>query len=275
MQAQQSGPVSEETTLAFKRHILQKSGGFASEPAVDLFRVNLLAQMLDRYDELRGKGMGEVSSQNRVLYEFDDIAQRMRQQGFEELGAEEATNVRWPMMSEADAMQYVQERDDYLHKQAMGTALCSACVMPLMLGAALGEAFYSDAFTMIGLVGMFAMIGLGVYAMATAMKPKKQSVVKKGRFSLSARARMKLTQMREGVEAKARKRYGKGIAVLVTCVVPIFLGAALSEMWYSDGWGIMGVAGMFAMIGAGVYELVMADGEKKTMKRLLDQSEKE
>ena len=29
------------------------------------------------------------------------------------------------------------------------------------------------------------------------------------------------------------------------------------------------------MIGAGVYELVMADGEKKTMKHLLSDSEKE
>lgn len=274
MQSQQKCAVSEETVLAFKRHILQKSGGFASEPAVDLFRVNLLSQMLDRYDELRGKGMGEVSCQSRVLYEFDDIAQRMRRQGFEEIGAEEAANARWPLMSEAEAMQYVQERDDYLHKQAMGTALCSACVMPLMLGAALSSASASDAFSMIGLVGMFVMIGMGVYAMATAVKPKKQAAVKKRQFSLSSRARAKLTQMREEAESKARKRYGKGIAVLVTCVIPIFLGAALSELWYSDSWAIMGVAGMFAMIGAGVYELVMADGEKKTMKHLLDQPEK-
>lgn len=273
MQAQQTASVSEEATLAFKRHILQKSGGFASEPAVDLFRVNLLAQMLDRYDELRGQGMGDASSLSRVLYEFDDIAQRMRRQGFEEL-EEEAADARWPLMSEAEAMQYVQERDDYLHKQAMGTALCSSCVMPLMLGAALTNAFYSDVFSMIGLAGMFVMIGMGVYAMATAVKPKKQAIVKKGRFSLSARARARLAQMREDVEGKARKRYGKGIAVLVTCVIPIFLGAALSELWHSDSGAIMGIAGMFVMIGAGVYELVMADGEKKTMKHLLDQPEK-
>lgn len=275
MQAQQKSAVSEETMLAFKRHILNKSSGFASEPAVDLFRVNLLAQMLDRYDELRGKGMGDVSSQSRVLYEFDGIAAQMREQGFEEIGAPEeaAADARWPLMSEAEAMQYVQERDAYLHRQAMGTALCSACVMPLMIGAAFSEFWFSDAFSMMGLVGMFVMIGTGVYAMATAVKPKKQTAVKKGKFSLGARTRARLERMREDVERKARKRFGKGVAMLVTCVIPLFIGAALSELWLSDGWPVLGVAGMFVMIGAGVYELIMADGEKKTMKHLLSEKE--
>lgn len=273
MQAQQKYAVSEETTLAFKRHILKESSGFSSEPAVDLFRVNLLAQMLDRYDALRGRGMDDAACQSRVVEEFDDIAAQMRAQGFEEIGAEVPVNSRWPLLSEAEAMQYVQERDDYLHKQAMGTALCSACVMPLMIGAAFADATYSDAFSMIGLVGMFVMIGMGVYAMATAVKPKKQNTVKKGRFSLSARARSRVAQMREDTERRARRRFGKGVALLVTCVTPIFLGAALSELWYADGWGMLGVGGMFAMIGAGVYELVMADGEKKTMKHLLSEKD--
>ena len=51
------------------------------------------------------------------------------------------------------------------------------------------------------------------------------------------------------------------------------IGAALSEFWLSDGWPVLGVAGMFVMIGAGVYELVMADGENKTMKHLLSEKE--
>ena len=93
MQAQQRYAVSEETTLAFKRHILNQSSGFASEPAVDLFRVNLLAQMLDRYDELRAKGMSDAASQSRVLDEYDDIASRMRAQGFEEAEAPEEAPV--------------------------------------------------------------------------------------------------------------------------------------------------------------------------------------
>lgn len=275
MQAQQKYAVSEETTLAFKRHILQKSGAFASEPAVDLCRVNLLAQMLNRYDELRGKGMGEVTSQSRVLYEFDDIADRMREQGFEEIETpdEAPVDARWPQLSEAEAMQYVQERDAYMHRQAMGTALCSACVTPLMIGAAMTEFWTSDAFSMLGLVGMFAMIGTGVYAMATAVKPKKQTTVKKGKFSLGARTRARLERMHEEVERKARSRFGKGVAMLVTCVIPLFAGAALSELWLSDGWPVLGLAGMFIMIGAGVYELVMADGERKTMKHLLSEKE--
>ena len=37
---------------------------------------------------------------------------------------------------------------------------------------------------------------------------------------------------------------------------------------------IFGVAGMFAMIGLGVYEVVVASGEKKTIAKLLDNEDK-
>ena len=61
--------------------------------------------------------------------------------------------------------------------------------------------------------------------------------------------------------------------MIVTSMIPVFTGAALSEIWYSDAFPMLGLAGMFLMIGAGVYELVMADGEKKTVGRLLKNKE--
>lgn len=279
MQAQaKQHAAGEETTLAFKRHILRKSSGFASEPMADLYRVHLLGMMMNRYDELREKGMGEISSQNRVLYEFDDIEKQMREQGFEETESpeEEATLSRWPQLGEEEARRYIQERDAYLHRNAIGTALCSACVAPMMLSIAIGELFFmmEDSFAMFGLVGMFAMIGLGVYVLTTAVKPKSEKRIRKGKFSMSGRLRRKLEQLREEVEDKARRRMGRGVAMIVASLMPLFAGAALSEIWYSDGFPLLGLTGMFLMIGAGVYQLVMADGEMKTMKRLLDRKEK-
>lgn len=49
----------EEVELSFKRYILEKTEDFEREPMADLYRVNLLGQMLDRYDALRDKGMNE------------------------------------------------------------------------------------------------------------------------------------------------------------------------------------------------------------------------
>lgn len=278
MQAQaKQQAVAEETMLEFKRHILNKSSRFASEPMADLYRVQLLGMMLERYDELREKGMGEISALNRTKYEFDDIASRMREQGFEELesSAETADDSlsRWPQLSEEEAVRYIHERDAYLHKIAMGSALCSACVAPLMVGAAFVELWYADAFSILGLVGMFAMIGMGVYAITTAVKPKSDKKIRKGRFSLPARLRRKLEQLHEEAEDKARKRTGKGVAVIVMSIIPMLIGAALSEIWYTDAFPIFGLAGMFLMIGAGVYELIMTDGEKKSIKRLLKPKE--
>ena len=268
--AQAYSAASEETTLAFKRHILESSAGFKSEPLADLYRVQMLGRMLDRYDELQAKGMGELSCRNRVIYEFGDIAIQMREMGFEETQADNSeTHSRWPQLTQQDAERYIRERDAYMHKTAIGTGLCTACVTPLMIGAAFSEFWYADAFSMLGLVGMFAMIGMGVYTITTAVKPKGEKKIRKGRFSLTARLRRKLEQLREEIEGRARRRKGKGIAVIVMSLIPIFFGAALTELWWSDGWAVLGVAGMFMMIGAGVYELVMADGEKTTMKRLL------
>ena len=54
--------------------------------------------------------------------------------------------------------------------------------------------------------------------------------------------------------------------------MPIFAGAALDSVWRlysSNPFAILGVGAMFLMIGAGVYELTAADGEKKPIKDLL------
>lgn len=273
-QTQQKRAASEETILAFKRHILEKSAGYASEPMADAFRVSLLAQMLDRYDALQAKGMGELSCRNRTMYEFDDIAAQMKDMGFEQMTKEqEATLSRWPQMSEDETMRYIAERDVYMHRTALGILMCTACVAPLMIAAALSAIWYTDALAMLGLVGMFAMIGVGVYAMVTAVKPRNEKKIRKGRFSLPRRLRQRLEQMKENVEAKARKRKGMGVALIVTSLIPMFLGVALSEIWYSDVFPMLGLSGMFLMMGAGVYELVMADGEKKTIGRLLKSKE--
>ena len=52
----QGAVAREEIELSFKRYILEKTEAFAHEPMEDVYRVNLLGQMLDRYDELRQKG---------------------------------------------------------------------------------------------------------------------------------------------------------------------------------------------------------------------------
>ncbi|MDO5299142.1 MAG: hypothetical protein Q4F18_06910 [Clostridia bacterium] len=273
-QAQGQSAAREDATLSFKRYILEESSGFEAEPMADLYRVNLLGQMLDRYDELHERGMGETNCVERVKYEFSSIPRWMREEGFTEtadIGAQQSVS-RWPQLTEDEAAQYIKESNEYLHKQTLGVALCTACVAPMMIMCGVGELVWEleDFSVMFGLVGMFGMIGMGVYTMMTAMKPKNHERIKKGRFSLSARLRKKLTQLSELTAPKVRKRKAKGITMLVLCMVPLFMGTMLEEMWYSDVWPLFGLAGMFAMIGAGVYEVVMGRDEEKTLKRLLE-----
>jgi len=46
--------VQHDAQLSFKRHILEQSAGFASEPMADLYRINLLGMMLGRPPESCG-----------------------------------------------------------------------------------------------------------------------------------------------------------------------------------------------------------------------------
>lgn len=273
MQAQYRRAADEETILAFKRHILSASQEFAARPEEDLFRVNLLGQMLDRYDELSGKGLSTFTCRNRVIDEFCDIPARMRAQGFDsEDGARAAGASRWPQLSEAEAARYMKERDAYLHRIALGVMMCTACVTPVLLGAGLAELFFGfayDVFAVLGVAGMFGMIGTGVYTITSAKKPEKEKAIKKGQFSLGMRLKKQLQAMKETVWEKTRRRTAKGIGLIIACLIPLFLGIALDIFFITEFFSILGCGGMFVMIGAGVYELIMADGEKKTVGRLL------
>lgn len=274
MQAQEKYEAQEEVSLAFKRYILEKSSGFASEPMADLYRVHLLGMMLNRYDELQARGLSGENCRQRVIYEFSDIAERMREEGFSVRDAQEPLS-RWPQLTEDDAARYIRERDTYMHRIALGVLMCVACLVPLMALCGLAEMFYAfdDAAALFGLIGMFGMIGTGVYAMVAAPKPRDEKRIKSGKFSLGRRVRAKLETLREEIVRKARRRKGRGVATIVMSIIPVLVCAMIGEGAYSDAWPIFGVAGMFLMIGVGVYELIMADGEKKTIKRLLDEKE--
>lgn len=258
----------EEVSTAFKRFILEESSEFASEPMADLYRVSLLGEMLDRYDLCIRSGFDDERARNHVYRSFSDIAKRMREEGFER--AVDPSKPVWPQMSEDEVAQYLNESSAFQHRNALGTALCAACCFPMMIGAAFTEMWRTDVGAFLGMAGMFGMIGMGVYMLTTGKKPRDRDKVRQGHFSLSARVRKKLRELRDAVEEKSRRRRGKGIAVLSTCVLPILLGAMLDSMWGSKFWAIIGVAGMFGMIGYGVYEVVMAASEKKSIRELLD-----
>ena len=83
----------------------------------------------------------------------------------------------------------------------------------------------------------------------------------------------KLMMLKEAADEKTRRKQGRGIALLATCVIPIFLGAALDSLgntqFSSYPLAIIGVGAMFLMIGLGVYDVTAASGEKKSLSELL------
>ena len=98
----QGAVAREEVELSFKRYILEKTEAFAHEPMEDLYRVNLLGQMLDRYDELQKKGLSADAALQRTLADYADIPAQMRREGFEEAGTRR-TEARWPQLTEEEA----------------------------------------------------------------------------------------------------------------------------------------------------------------------------
>jgi len=275
MQAQRRFKTQDAVELTFKRHILEKTSAFASAPQEDLYRVQMLGMMLDRYDELLQSGLTEQNACAHVLDAFDGLALQMQEMGFEELEPGEPAS-GWPPLGDRDVETYLCEQDAYRHRIALGAACFSASLSPVIVTNALTElfGFGGDAAGFLGVGGFFGMIALGVYLIVTAVRPKDEKRIREGRFSLSKRIRRQVERMSETKNARGRK--GRGVVLIITSLLPVLAGAALDEfLWQlaGEGFSSLGVAGMFLMIAAGVYELVMASGEKKMLKRLLDREE--
>ena len=275
-QACESKPhASEAVSLGFKRFILDETESLMKTPEADLYRVQLLTLMLNRFDDYAANGVQEEAACTYVLREFSDIRERMISEGFGEHETQKRSASAWPQLSEGETAAYISESNAAAHKRAIGVALCCACVAPLMLFAGVETmitGYMGDVSSLLGLCGMFASVAAGVYEIVTAKKPEDQKKIRKRRFSLSAGLRKKLTEMKELLEEKARKKRGRGIVLLVACVLPIFLGAALDELWHTwtnDAFTMIGVGGMFVMIGAGVYDLITAGAQKNAVSDLL------
>lgn len=239
---------------------------FASEPMADVYRVSLLGEMLDRFDELIGQGMTHMAAVSRVQREFINIARRMHDEGFtllnETYGKRSAV---WPNMTEDEAARYIEQSSECAHKKSMGIAMLSGSVGILYL--ALGILGRTPLSSTLGALGMFAAVGVGVYSICAAGKPDDAERVSKGRFSLDPKLRKKLRALKNLQEKKARKRRAKGIAVCAMCLLPAFIAQMLG--FYQAQAELFGIAGLFAMVGYGVYEILMANKESKAAGELL------
>ena len=241
---------------------------FASEPMADVYRVSLLGEMLDRFDELIGQGMTHMAAVSRVQLEFSNIARRMHDEGFTLLNETYGTRSSvWPRMTEKEAARYIEQSSECAHKKSMGIAMLSGSLGILFLAQSV---FLNTLFgAMIGSAGMFAAVGVGVYLICAAGKPDDAERVKKGRFTLDPKLRKKLRQLKGLQEKKGRKRRAKGIAVCATCLLPAVIGL----MFGFDEGVLLGIAGLFAMVGFGVYEIVMANKESKAAGELLGRND--
>jgi len=267
--------VDETISIRFKKIILEQTESFEKTPAADLFRVQLLSLMLNRFDEYTANGADADSASAYVIREFSNIRERMIEEGFVDAQSRQKEAFLWPKLSDEDAMQYVKESSAAMRKRARGIALCSGCVAPLMLITGVDTlmmGYTGNVSNLLGLCAMFGMIAAGVYDIVTAKNPQRDEKIQKKRFSLSEQLKKKLTDMKERADEKARRRSGRGIALLVLSVLPIFLGAALDELWFkwtNDAFAMLGVGGMAMLVGVGVHELVSAGAEKKAVSTLL------
>jgi len=154
MQAQRRFKTQDAVELTFKRHILEKTSAFASAPQEDLYRVQMLGMMLDRYDELLQSGLTEQNACAHVLDAFDGLALQMQEMGFEELEPGEPAS-GWPPLGDRDVETYLCEQDAYRHRIALGAACFSASLSPVIVTNALTElfGFGGDAFVMENNIG--------------------------------------------------------------------------------------------------------------------------
>lgn len=263
---------SEQAARVFKQMILKETAAFEQTPDADLYRVQLLAAMLERYDHYVANGAEMEPACAYVTREFSDLKKRMRDQEFEEYDLKKHDAQVQPLLTVEEAAEYIRQSAVRARRRAAGTAVLWGSFVPVVLSIALEELLNigMDVIAALGGICFFAMIGFGIYLMVTAKKPVMDKRIRKKQFSMSRQLRRKLTDVKAAALEKARRGKKRGFILLGICPLAFMLGAAIGAMMDSDELALMMCLGVVSLlIGAGHYQLLTAGAEKKAVDRIL------
>lgn len=237
---------------------------YPADARLERLKEEILANMLEKYEELKANGSSEHEAIGAVIAGFGSVEELIR-----ELGLEEPQQGQEPPMSREEIDAFWLDTRRFAGRISTGVGLCILGTAVLVLLGSIGDflgAGIADLFGTVGVICLLAFVAVAVMLFiigGNSMSP--YAYIDKGEFSLSRRDREWIEEEKEGFRQQFAVMLAIGIGLCVLSVCPVMLTGMLGIGLLED----MGAALLLMIVAAGVFLIVYAGIRNSAYDKLL------
>ena len=235
-------------------------------------KMELLAMMEDKYNELKSSGKTENEAIGIVISEFGNLDELADTLGIKEI-MENKTDI--PIVSYGEAMQYIENSKSTAPKTALGVLLCILSPVILLLLLGLSElnliTVKEEYLIAVSLAVLICFVAAGVsHFIRFSSKLEKYEYLQENVFELDYRTE----QMVRGIQEQDEQIYKSAVNISVIgyilCALPIIITPLMLEI---EGLSVISVAVTLIIIAYATYNLISKSAVQEACNVLLQQGE--
>ena len=235
-------------------------------------KMELLAMMEDKYNELKNSGKTENEAVGIVISEFGNLDELGDTLGIRQL-IENKTKV--PLVTYEEAKNYIEDSRAIAPKTAFGVLLCIISPITMLLLIGLKELNIikakEDLLIAVGLVVLISLVATAVsYFIRFSSKLEKYDYLKTDSFELD----YETEQMVKNVQKEDEPPYKSAIAVSVVFYIlsalPVVITPLVTEV---DGLGVLSVTIALIVVALATYNIIIKSAANDACNVLLQQGD--
>lgn len=244
--------------------------GLPQTNEIEHLKEELLVNMEDKYQELKNEGKSENEAIGKVISEFGNIDELLKEMGIWETDNNPHFDNR-PFLLEDEAEEYVKKIRENGKFVGLGVSLILIGVSLMIFlyqitdNGSLFKSFNANASDYIPMLALFIFIvpaiGLFVYS---GVRMERFQYIEDGCFQLDPRLRTKLQEMYRDNSSTRNINIVFGVILCVLSPVSIFVGGI-----FSDSGAVYGVCFLLLMIAAAVNLFITTGTSSEGYKKIL------
>lgn len=239
---------------------------FPETPEISQLKVDLLANMEDKYNELKAAGKSENEAIGTVIAEFgniDELIEEMNLESSETTQDDRGEQEELPLVDSEIVMEYFESKKKIGLGIGAGVLSCAVGVAGMLAIQAFTDQ-HSPFLSMIPLFILVA-IGVGLFIVSGYRNSKYEYLEKE--FVITGATRQMIGNLKKNYERSYIFGLVLGITLCIVSILPIFLSLYI---WPENSTGqLYGVSLFLAIAGVGVLFIVFAGNMMAVFNTLL------
>jgi len=235
-------------------------------------KIELLAMMEDKYNELKSCGKTENEAIGIVISEFGNLDELADTLGIKEI-MENRTDI--PTVSYDDAMQYIENSKLTAPKTALGVLLCIISPVTLMLLLGLSEmnliTAKEEVLVAVSLAVLICFVAAGVsHFIRFSSKMEKYEYLQENVFELDYKTEQMVRSIQEQDERSYKSAVNISVIGYILSALPIIITPLMLEI---EGLSVISVAVTLIIIAWATYNLINKSAVHESCNVLLQQGD--